>query len=63
MSGIPRANSRAMKLSIVPPTNGTLNSTLPSNVIREPFCVGATNAAPEPDPGAPDTATLISPRS
>ena len=37
MSGIPRANSRAMKLSIVPPTNGTLNSTLP--VERQPRAV------------------------
>ena len=62
-SGIPWANSRAMKLSTVPPTSGTLNSTVPFSVSSEPFDVGATDAAAEPEPGAPDTATVISPRS
>ncbi len=61
--GIASPNSRAIKLSIVPPTSGTLNSTVPVNVKFDPLPVGAINAAPEPDPGAPDTATLTSPCS
>src|SRR4051794_26855199 len=44
-----------------PPTNGTLNSTVADSVSCDPSSEGASTAAPRPEPGAPATATLISP--
>jgi ABC transport system ATP-binding/permease protein len=58
---ISSTNWRPMMLSILPPIKGTLNSTVAVPFRREPFCVGASIAAPSPDPGAPRDAKLISP--